>query len=396
MHILIADKLADFVSDELQKSGFTVDVQPQLTAEELPAAASQANILVVRSTKVTAKTIQAARPLSLIIRAGAGVNTIDLNEASRRGVYVANCPGKNTAAVAELAIGLIIAADRQIAAATLDLQNGKWNKKKYSAARGLAGRTLGVVGLGAIGQAVARRAQALEMQVLAWSRSLTEQQANELAIERVQSLEDLAVLADVVSVHLAMNDDTRDLINEAFFSNMKPGAIFVNTSRGEVVDEAALAGAIQQKQLRVGLDVFADEPAGGEADFAKTELAGQIVGTPHIGASTLQASEAVAAEVVRIVREFHSSGKPPGAVNLCDKSPATTNLVVRHFNRVGVLAGILDGLREQGVNIEEMENVIFQGAHAACCTLSLDSAPSTELLAKLNADANIINVTCEP
>lgn len=395
MHVLIADKLADFVSDDLQAAGFTVDVQPQLSADELPAAAANANVLVVRSTKVTAETIHAARPLSLIIRAGAGVNTIDLAAASERGVYVANCPGTNTLAVAELAIGLMIAADRQIAPATLDLRAGQWNKKKYSAARGLAGRTLGIVGFGSIGQAVARRAQALEMPVIAWSRSLTDEQARAASVERVTSLDDLAALADVVSIHLAMNDDTRGLIGEKFFSAMNNEAIFVNTSRGEVVDTAALQSAIENKQLRVALDVFENEPTSGEAAFDQTELAGLVTATPHIGASTSQAAEAVAREVVRIATEFHNSGKPPGAVNLCDKSPATTNLVVRHYNRVGVLAGILDGLREEGVNIEEMENVIFQGSKTACCTLSLDRTPSSELLTTLGADANIINIACE-
>lgn len=396
MHILIADKIAASVIDRLNELGCVVTMEPDLTAEDLPRAVGKASILVVRSTKVTAETIAAAKPLSLIIRAGAGVNTIDLNAASSRGVYVANCPGKNTAAVAELAIGLLIAADRQIVPASIALRAGKWKKKQFSAAHGLAGRTLGIVGLGAIGRAVAVRAQAMEMNVVAFSRSLTEQQAESLEIERASSLEDLAAVSDAVSVHLAMHEETRGIIGASFFEQIRPGALFVNTSRGEVVDEAALKQAIDAKQLRVGLDVFSGEPAGGEADFASTDLASMIAATPHIGASTAQAADAVADEVVRIASEFIRTGKPPAAVNLCELSSATFNLVVRHANRVGVLAGILDGLREEGVNVEEMENVIFQGAEAACCTLSLDQAPSAEFLQTLASDENIINITCEP
>lgn len=396
MHILIADKIAASVIDRLNELGCVVTMEPDLTAEDLPGAVGKASILVVRSTKVTAETIAAAKPLSLIIRAGAGVNTIDLNAASSRGVYVANCPGKNTAAVAELAIGLLIAADRQIVPASIALRAGKWKKKQFSAAHGLAGRTLGIVGLGAIGRAVAVRAQAMEMNVVAFSRSLTEQEAESLEIERASSLEDLAAVSDAVSVHLAMHEETRGIIGASFFEQMRTGALFVNTSRGEVVDEAALKQAIDAKQLRVGLDVFSGEPAGGEADFASTDLASMIAATPHIGASTAQAADAVADEVVRIASEFIRTGKPPAAVNLCELSSATFNLVVRHANRVGVLAGILDGLREEGVNVEEMENVIFQGAEAACCTLSLDQAPSAEFLQTLASDENIINITCEP
>jgi D-3-phosphoglycerate dehydrogenase len=203
-------------------------------------------------------------------------------------------------------------------------------------------------------------------------------------------------MSDAVSVHLALAGETRHLVGEEFFGALRTGAIFVNTSRGEVVETSALKRAIAERQLRVGLDVFENEPSGGEGAFDDVELAAAVAATPHIGASTDEASEAIAAEVVRIIEAFLSSGRPPGVVNLCARSPATHQLVVRHFNRVGVLAGVLDGLREEGVNVEEMENTIFAGADAACCTLHLDQPPSEQLVARLRSDPNILHVLSQP
>jgi D-3-phosphoglycerate dehydrogenase / 2-oxoglutarate reductase len=390
--VLIADKMSDSTVLAMKELGAAVTVNPQVSEAELPGVLGDTEVLIVRSKKVNAAAIQSAPLLSLIIRAGAGVNTIDLPAASNRGIHVANCPGKNTDAVAELAIGLMIAADRRIVAATDDLRAGKWNKKEYGKAAGLKGRTLGVVGLGDIGRAVARRARGLEMPVVAWSRSLTRETAEELGIGFCASPEVLARQSDVVSVHLALKPDTRHLIGKDFLDAMKAGAILVNTSRGEVVDTAALKDAIRAKKLRVGLDVFEDEPAGGEAGFPDKELAELVTCTPHIGASTDQASEAIAAEVVRIVKSYQETGKPLHAVNLRAKTSAKINLVVRHYNHVGVLAGVLDELRNEGVNIEEMENTIFESGTTATCTLRLDDVPSDATMARIGASKDIIRV----
>jgi D-3-phosphoglycerate dehydrogenase len=396
MKVLIVDKLSSETVDLLEKLGATVEVRGDLSADTLPGALQDTNILVVRSTKVTAAAIQAAPQLSLIIRAGAGVDNIDLASASARGIYVANCPGKNTAAVAELAIGLLVAADRRIVDATVAMRGGAWKKKEFGKAHGLAGRTLGILGLGAIGRAVAQRAAGLEMQVIAWSRSLTPELAEAQGLGYAESPEALATAADAVSVHLALTPETKHLVGKKFFDAMKPGAILVNTSRGPLVDTAALRRAIVEKGLRVGLDVFEGEPAGGEAEWTDKELAGMVACTPHVGASTDQASEAVAAEVVRIVDLFAKTGHPAGAVNLCGRSPATWRLVVRHLNRVGVLASILNGLREEDINVEETENTIFSGAEAACCSMLLDHSPSPKLVAAIRGNANILHVMLNP
>ncbi len=355
-----------------------------------PGAIGDANVLIVRSTKVVAATIENGKSLELIIRAGAGVNTIDLDTASAMGVYVANCPGKNNDAVAELALGLMIAADRRIVDATGQLRSGQWNKKEFSKASGLKGRTLGIVGMGAIGTALARRAQAMEMQVICWSRSLTAEKAEKLGIGYCEKIDELAAAADVVSVHLAAAAETRKMFDGKFFARMKPGAIFLNTSRGDLVDTAALRKAIEEKNLKVGLDVFEDEPGAGVADFDQAELAGLVTATPHIGASTDQASEAIADEVVRIVDSLIKTGKPFNNVNARAKRSDGSMLVVRHFNRVGVLASVLDLLREAGINVEEMENIIFRGGAAAVACLKLDQGPTEELLNRISAHDNII------
>ena len=297
------------------------------------------DVLVVRSTKVP-EAVLAAGALKLVVRAGAGYNTIDVAAASRRGIYVSNCPGKNSVAVAELAFGLILALDRQIADNVIALRQGQWNKSGFSKARGLFGRTLGLIGLGQIGREVASRARAFGLPVVAWSRSLTDDVARQLGVTRKDSPAAVAAAADIVSLHVALNPQTKGLIDAAFFAAMRPGAYFINTSRAEVIDQAALARAVQEKGIRAGLDVFAAEPAGGAGEFADpiVKLPG-VYGTHHIGASTEQAQEAIAAETVRIIRTFQQTGQVPNVVNLARTTPATCALVVRHLDRPGVLAG---------------------------------------------------------
>ncbi|MFT3960738.1 NAD(P)-dependent oxidoreductase [Propionivibrio sp.] len=390
MKILIADKVSAKMVADLQSLGCEVALEPDLSAEALPAALAGVEILIVRSKQVTAAAIEAGSSLSLIIRAGAGVNTIDIKKASEKGIYVANCPGKNTDAVAELAIGLLIAADRRIPEALIDLRAGQWRKKEYGKARGLKGRTLGVVGLGSIGCAVARRALGLEMNVVGWSRSLTPARAKALGVGYCATLEELAESVDAVSVHLALSKDTRGLLGGAFFERMRKGALFVNTARSEVVDGAALKAALAAGKIRAALDVFENEPAGGEAPFADTELAGRLAAaSPHIGASTDQAEEAIAEETVRVAKTFLETGKPVNAVNP-RKLHSGVPLVIRHYNRVGVLASVLGELRAEGINIEEMENTIFEGELAACCALVLDKTPSEALMQRIAKAENVI------
>src|SRR3954465_4987823 len=214
MKILIADKFEESGRIGLRTLGCDVSFQPDLKDEPLVNAIGheQPDVLIVRGTKVT-EPMLAAGPLKLVVRAGAGYNTIDVSAASRRGIYVANCPGKNSIAVAELAFALILALDRRVADNVIALRAGEWNKKEFSKARGLFGRTLGLVGLGKIGQEMISRAQAFGMHVIAWSRSLTPERAAELGIEFKSKPIEVAREADVVSAHLALNSETKGMLD---------------------------------------------------------------------------------------------------------------------------------------------------------------------------------------
>ena len=387
MQVLIADKFEQSGRDGLQAIGCDIFFQPDLKDEALVEAigTQKPDVLIVRGTKVTEQML-AAGPLKLIVRAGAGYNTIDVAAASRRGIYVSNCPGKNSIAVAELAFALILALDRRVADNVIALRAGQWNKKEFSKARGLFGRTLGLVGLGKIGQEMIPRARAFGMPVVAWSRSLTDEKAAELGVERMDSPLDVARAADIVSVHVALKLDTRMLISPEFFKEMRDGAYFINTSRGEVVDENALAEAIHTKGIRAGLDVFAIEPTSAVAEFADPiAKEASVYGTHHIGASTDQAQEAIAAETVRIVQSFKETGQVPNVVNLAQRTPATHRLVVRHRDRPGVLAQVLDAIKAEHINVQEMENIVFEGAEAAVARINLDKAPSSATLDRLRA-----------
>src|SRR5688500_13164285 len=382
MKVLIADKFEQSGRDGLQAIGCDVSFQPDLKDEALVNAIAETapDVLVVRGTKVT-EPMLAAGPIKLVVRAGAGYNTIDVAAASKRGIYVSNCPGKNSIAVAELAFALILALDRRVVDNAVALRRGEWNKKEFSKARGLFGRTLGLIGVGKIGQEMIARAHAFGMPVIAWSRSLTPLRAAELGITHMESPQAVAAAADVVSVHLALNKETRNLIDADFFNAMREGAYFINTARGEVVDQHALANAIKTRGIRAGLDVYAAEPTSAVGEFNDEIVKEEgLYGTHHIGASTDQAQEAIAAETVRIVKQFKETGQVPNVVNLARQTPATHRLVVRHVDRPGVLAGVLDAIKSEQINVQEMENIVFEGAAAAVARINLDNAPSDAIL----------------
>ena len=381
MQLVVADAFPELFLADFHDMGLEVDYRPDVKAEELGAVLAKANIVVVRSKKVSRAAIEGASRLELILRAGAGVDTIDVAAASERGIYVANCPGKNSVAVAELAMGLMLSVDRRIPDGTRDLAAGKWNKKEYSKAAGLKGRTLGIAGFGAIGKEVARRALGFEMNVLAWSLGLTEDEARREGATVVSSLWELAERADVVSVHMPQTSETKGLFGDAFFARMRPGATFINTSRGSLHDTASLLRAMKERGIKAALDVFENEPAGGTADFDNElcKVPG-FVGTHHIGASTEQAQHAIAAEAVRICRTFVTTGHVPHVVNIERTSPAKVQLIVRHLDKVGVLASVLGVIKQYGLNVEEMSNTIFAGAKAAVATIRLGGDAPSELL----------------
>jgi D-3-phosphoglycerate dehydrogenase len=411
MKVVVADQFERSGIDGLRAAGCDVLYEPDLKEAALAAAVrtTGADVLVVRGTKVTPDVLDAGR-LSLIVRAGAGYNTIDVAAASARGIYVSNCPGKNAIAVAELAFGLILSLDRRVPDNVAALRDGKWNKKEFSNARGLYGRTLALLGVGNIGQEMIRRAAGFGMPVVIWSRRtngqdrpMHDQEARDLGIEpalRTIPIDlaptpaDAAARADVLSIHVALAPETRGLVSASLLARLEPGAIVVNTARGEVVDYPALAAAVRDKGLKVGLDVYANEPSSAVGEFHDdlVRLPG-VYGTHHIGASTEQAQEAIAAETVRIIRSFKETGKVPNVVNLATRTPATHMLVVRHRDRPGVLAHVFNNLRRDNLNVQETENIVFEGAEAAVARINLDGAPSPSLRDRIKAEnADILDL----
>lgn len=388
MIILVADNVAAPGLQTLKDAGHTVVSQPTLEGDALVGTLQEEapQVLVVRSTRVTPEALDASPNLGLIVRAGAGYDTIDVKGASNRGIFVANCPGKNSVAVAELTIGLILSLDRRIPDNVIDARNGQWNKKQYAKARGIKGQTLGIIGVGNIGEAVIDRARALDMEVIAWSRSLTRADADRMGIGWRGDPVGVAGDADVISLHVASTPDTRNLADRKFFEAMKDGAFFINTTRAAVVDEESLAWALDNKNIRAAVDVMENEPTQKEAPF-QHPLADHpnLYMTHHIGASTQQAQDATSEEAARVITTFDETGEVPNCVNLAQQTPATYQLTVRHQDKVGVLAAVLDEMRRAEWNIQEMENRVFEGAQAATASIRFDGRMNEEIIDKIRA-----------
>lgn len=399
MKVLVADKFEQSGLDGLKGLGAEVISDPSLKDDALEAKIKEtgAEILVVRSTKVTEPMLKGSK-LGLVIRAGAGYNTIDVGAASNNGIRVANCPGKNSIAVAELAFGLVLSIDRKIPDNVGELRQGNWKKGAFSKARGVYGRTLGLVGLGNISQEMIPRAKAFGMNVVAYSRWMTADIAAALGIGRAATPDEVAAMSDFISIHVSLNPGTKGMIGESFFQHMKPGAVLINTSRAEVVDTAAMLKALDEGKIFAGLDVFDDEPAGGEGTYdGPLKDNKRVYCTHHIGASTEQAQEAVAAETVRIVKQYMSNGSVLNAINVQRAGQATHLIVVRYANEPGVLASVMTALKEEGVTVQEMENIALgTDSKAAIAELSVDKKPSDEGILQIKLSSGIFDATVFP
>ena len=396
MRILFADGLSDTAVERLRGGGDTCVLKPSLTVEDLPHHIAGFDVLVVRSTRVTAEAIEAGCDLGLVVRAGAGTNTIDCARAAELGVFVCNIPGRNAIAVAELTLGLMFAIDRHIASATADVRAGQWNKKAYSKARGLHGTTLGIIGMGAIGLEVAQRAAACGLQVITEDKARDRPVRQRMSDIGVQTLPDRAsVLAasDIVSLHVPGGDGAVGMVDAEFLAAMKPDAVLINTARGEVVDENALIAALDSTDMRAGIDVFADEPQSG-AGAVDSALARhpKVIATHHIGASTRQAQEAVAEGAVEVIEEYRT-GSIINCVNLEQAPHRTATLSVRHYDRVGVLAAVLEELRRGNLNVANMSNRIFAGSVAAAATIDVAGDIGEETLDAVRALPDVIQVS---
>jgi D-3-phosphoglycerate dehydrogenase len=397
MHLLFADRLPEQTLSDLEARGHVCVMEPGLSADDLRSRIAGFDGLVVRSTKVKREVFEAADRLVLVIRAGAGTNTIDTDAAARRGVLVSNVPGRNAAAVAELTMGLLLAIDRRIPDNVADLREGRWDKQRYSKARGLLGSTMGVLGLGSIGFAVAERAAAFGIHVQALAKPDRPEhavlRAEQLDIEMRDSMRELLSTSDIVTLHLPANADTRHLVDQSFLAQMSKGAILLNTSRGDLVDERALLEALDAGAVRVGLDVFADEPGSGSGPW-DSPLARHpgVVATHHIGASTEQAQRAIAEGVTEIVDAF-GAGQTLHCVNLDPDRLGSITLTVRHLDRVGVLAQVLGELSSARMNVEHMENRVFRGGEAAVAFIDVAGQASDDLLSSLREIPEVLGVS---
>jgi len=390
LKVLIADKFPDKYIQQMKDLDLEVLYQPKLGEKDLVEAAKEADILVVRSTIVNEETIKNSSSLNLIIRAGSGVNNINIQAANRKGIYVANCPGMNAVAVAELAMGLMISLDRLIPDNVIDFRNGVWNKDKYSKGKGLKGKTLGIIGVGAIGKEVAKRAIAFGMNV--YGKDVTRIEG--VQIKDFSEMDQLLPLCDIITVHLPATPETKGLFNKKMFNYMKDGAFLINSSRQDIIVEDDMLEAIKEKNIRVALDVFKGEPEGKSGEV-KSHLQDNpnIYVTHHIGASTEQAQDAVAEETVNIIKHFARSGIIDHWVNRAKLTDARYQLVVKHFDKPGVLATVLDLIKDNNINIEEIENLIFDGGIAACCTMKLKNQVTAEMLKKMSENPNILSVS---
>lgn len=367
--ILIADSLAPNVVKRLEEEGCKVRMDPSISEKSLPNEINDYDILVVRSTKVTRLAIESAKSLKLIIRAGAGVNTIDINAASEKGIYVTNTPGCNSDAVAELTIGHLIACDRQIVQNSINLRNGEWKKENYLNCCGLKGRTLGLLGAGNVAQRVIKIAHAIGMEVIVWSYFFDENDAARLGVTRVLDKMDVARNSDAISIHIPYTSETHHLISKEFFDAMKPGAIIVNTARGEIIDTKALAEAIKEKGIKAGLDVYENEPASSSSSFDQSDFA-QIISssTCHIGGSTKQASELIANETINVVMTYIKTGKVLNCVNIENDPNCDSILSIRHK---GALSQIIQFITKNNAQILSMNNELLKGGEGQICTIKI-------------------------
>jgi D-3-phosphoglycerate dehydrogenase len=386
MRVLVAGRLPKANLDEIQSLGVELIYQPSLTPAELPAALEQINVLVVRGLRVDETAIAAGDALNLIIRAGSGTGQIDVAAASARGIYVANTPGKNASAVAELTMTLIGCLDRRIVDASSRLRAGAWEKEDFAQASGLRGRKLGIAGFGHVGRYVAGLAKAYGMTVTAWSRTLTPAKATENGILHAPTLLALAQQSDVLTVHVDATERTRNLIDRRVLEALPVGAIFVNTAGASLVDYDTLLEVAEARKLRVGLDVLPDEPATRHASYTHPILlSSQVCATPHIGASTDEAQTAIANETALILRSFLTKGEVPNVVNITTSSWARYQLVVRHIEKTGALAHVLSVLKRHGIHVQELDNRVFEGGKAACAKIRIEIRPSESCLQEIMA-----------
>lgn len=312
--VLICDRLEEAGLEILRRAGLEVEERPGLTGTALEAALREADGVIVRSgTRLTAPLLEGASRLRAVVRAGVGVDNIDVAAATRRGIVVMNTPSGNTVSTAEHTLAMLLALARHIPAADVSVKQGRWERSKWVGTQ-LAGKTLGIVGLGRIGREVARRAAAFDMKLIGFDPFLTAERIAHLGVEPVGRLENLLERCDILTLHVPLTEETRHMIGANQLARMKPGAWLINCARGGLVDEAALAEALNAGRIgRAALDVFETEPPPPDHPLLR---APNLICTPHLGASTVEAQRSVAMEAAQLMTDFLIRGIVQCAVNM--------------------------------------------------------------------------------
>ncbi len=386
--VMVTDNLSQVGVDLLKdQGGLEVDVRETPPADELRKILADYDGLIIRSaTKLTPEILEGQKRLKVVVRAGVGVDNIDRAAATREGIVVMNTPAGNTTSTAEHTIAMMLALSRNIGPASAGMREGKWDRKKYTGTQ-LSGKTLAVVGLGRIGLAVARRAQGLEMKVIGYDPFLSADRAAEQGVELSREVDDIVSRCDFLTVHTPLTDETRGLINAERMERMKKGARIINCARGGIVDEDALANAIEAGHIAgAALDVFVEEPPG---DSRLTKLP-QVLSTPHLGASTEEAQELVAAEAAEIISGFLLRNEIRHAVNMVPISGAEMADMKQYLNLGHRLGMLLAQLNKAGsVKSAQLQ---YRGDVACKKTDLITSAFAAGLLeSALDESVNIVN-----
>src|SRR3984957_1494521 len=382
--ILIADELSPRALDIFRSRGLKVDFNVGLQKPDLIEIFPAYDGLAVRSaTKADKDVIAAARNLKVIGRAGIGVDNIDIPAATARGIVVMNTPFGNSITTAEHAIALLFAAARQIGAADVSTQSGKWEKNRFMGVE-LYAKTLGLIGCGNIGALVAERALALKMKVIAYDPFLSPERAVKLGVEKVE-IEDLLARADAISLHTPLTDKTRNILSAEAISKTKKGVIIVNAARGGLVDEAALRAALENGQVAAaGFDVFVTEPAKENVLFG----APNFVATPHLGASTNEAQENVALQVAEQMADFLLSGAVTNALNMASITAEEAPRLKPFGALIEKLGAFAGQVADDGIEAVEIE---YEGDVAALNTRPLTAIALASLMRPLIPDVNMVS-----
>jgi D-3-phosphoglycerate dehydrogenase len=394
MKILIACPLTENALLELQGLGAELVYEPELTAERLEDLIPDVAVLVVCRLRVSPEMIATGKALQLIVRAGTDTANIAIDAASTAGVFVANCPYMDAVAIAELTVGLLVALDRRVLENAEASREGARADEMNVDAVGLAGRKLGLLGFGPIEREIAKRARAFEMNLLAWSPTLTPELAAESGIEFCAWPRELARESDVVAVYAAARDAGEVLVDAEFLRSMRPGASFVYMGHPAALDEQALLTVARERGLRVACDISAPQLSDSDTGriTSRLQTLPGVIGTCRLADRTRQVQQATSAEVVRIVRGFVVAGEVRNCLNLSEHSPATWQLVLRLKDKPGVLAAIVEVVRADGINIEDVTSRLFTGAMAVWCTIALDERPSNDALSAIRQTDGVLHL----